>query len=583
MSCIFGIDLGTTNSCIAWLNEGKPEVISIDDSAVVPSVVSFSGQEIIVGHRARNRAFLYPEETISSVKRMMGLQAEVPIRDRSCSPEEVSSHILGYLKSQAQKACGTEVRRAVITVPAYFSDAQRRATQKAGELAGLKVERILNEPTAAALFYEYLGLNEPAGQERNILVYDLGGGTFDVSCLCMSEITEVLSSRGNTGLGGDDFDRAVMERCLERIRGEHGRDLRESKPALARLKHAAEHAKITLSDHPFARILEPMLPVTDQESINLDMELPKSDFETDIQSYLETTRHEVQQALKEAGLSAQSIHEVLPVGGSTRVPAVTRLLEEEFGRSKLPVVDPDLSVAKGAAIQGAIISGSRVSQILIDVTPHSLSTAALVDAYNDVLQCVPIIPRNAQIPVTRSEVFFTIADNQQRVEITVYQGESEVPDENSLIGTVDLALVPAPAGSPVVIEYAYDLNGIIRVTVEQKGYSRKREVNLDSSLRNQNFVLVDFEDDGYEDEPVELGDDPKVPNSGAKEQSQVTNYILQKARSLMERLEARKEESELPELIEDYEQALLGDDENEVDEAEEILIEYLEALEEQGW
>ncbi len=581
MSHIFGIDLGTTNSCIAWLQDGKPEVITIGEDAIVPSVVSFSGQEIIVGHRARNRALLHPEDTVSSVKRMMGLQESVPLRERSCSPEEVSSHILGYMKSQAEEACGTEIHRAVITVPAYFSDAQRRATQKAGELAGLKVERIVNEPTAAALFYEYLGLEELSGQEKNILVYDLGGGTFDVSVLRMSEITEVLASRGNTRLGGDDFDRAVMERCLERIREEQGLDLREYKPVLARLKHAAEQAKITLSDHPFAHIREPMLPVADQESIDFEMELSRSDFEAEIHSYLETTRHEVHQALKEAGLAAESIHQVLPVGGSTRIPAVTRFLEEEFGMSKLPLVDPDLSVAKGAAIQGAIIDGSRVSQILIDVTSHSLSTAALVDPYNEILQCVPIIPRNTQIPVTRSEVFYTIADNQQRVEITVYQGESAVPEENTLIGTLDLALAPAPEGSPVIIEYAYDLNGIIRVKAEQKGFSRKREVDLDSSQRNQNFVSLDFEED-FEDEPLEPADDAEASGSGAQEQSRVTNYILQKARGLLERLETGEEQSELQELIQDYEQALLGDDEDEVDEAEESLVEYLETLEERG-
>jgi len=580
MTQIFGIDLGTTNSCIAWLNNGKPEVISIGEDPIVPSVVSFHGDEIIVGHRARNRALLHSEDTVSSVKRIVGLQDAIPLRDRTCSPEEVSAHILGYMKAQAEEACQTEVQRAVITVPAYFSDAQRRATQKAGELAGLRVERIVNEPTAAALFYEYLGLEDLSDRERNILVYDLGGGTFDVSVLRMGEITEVLASRGNTRLGGDDFDQAVVDRCLERIREEHGRDLRGHKPALARLKHAAEVAKITLSSHPFAQIREPMLPVSDTESIDFEMELSREELEADVHSYLETTRHEVHQALKEAGLKPGDIHSVLPVGGSTRIPAVAQLLEEEFGSSKLPAVDPDLSVAKGAAIQGAIIDGSRVNQILIDVTSHSLSTAALVDASKRLFECIPIIPRNTQIPVTRSEVFYTVSDYQKRVEISVYQGESPEPEENDLIGTIDLALTPAPVNCPITIEYSYDLNGIIRVKAEQKGYSRKREVDLDSSLRNQSFVSLDLEED--EEDLLEEDAASGFSDPEAGQQSRVTNYILQKARSLLERLEAREEQSELQGLIRDYEQALLGKDEEAVDEAEESLVEYLETLEERG-
>ena len=584
MTDIYGIDLGTTNSCICRLVEGVPEIVPVEGSPVVPSVVSFEGGEPIVGQKARNRALLYPQETVASVKRMMGEQESVHVGGRYQTPEELSSHILDYLKRSAEKEDGRTVERVVITVPAYFSDAQRRATRQAGEMAGLRVERVLNEPTAAALFYDSLGLEDSRSDaERTVLVYDLGGGTFDVSVLRLGEITEVLASTGNTKLGGDDFDQAIMERCLERIQSDSDLDLSWHRAALTRLKHAAEQAKITLSDHPFAGISEPLLPTPEGESVDLDLELSREEFERDLSSYLESTRDEVHRALREAGVHREDVHWVLPVGGSTRLPAVIRLLEEEFGSSRMPVVDPDLSVAKGAAIQGGIIEGSHVGQILIDVTSHSLSTLALVDRLRGTLKCVPIISRNTQIPVTRSEVFQTVLPEQERVEVTVYQGESEDPEENELIGTLDLALAPAPEGTPVTVEFSYDLNGIIRVNVEQKGYSRKREVDMDSSRREQSFISLDdgeMDQEPLPDEEENPETDPSLFDSERK--GQVTNYILKKARGLLESLDREEERSELGTLIRDYENALQDGDEDTVDDTEEALVDFMEKIEERN-
>ncbi|WP_291323236.1 Hsp70 family protein [Desulfonatronospira sp.] len=570
MKTIFGIDLGTTNSCISRLNQGKPEVISIHGSLLVPSVVSFDPAETIVGSRAKNREVLHPETTVSSVKRIMGTSEKIIIQEREYTPEDISSYILEYLKNQAGEICQEEVESVVITVPAYFTDAQRRSTQKAGEAAGLKVERIINEPTAASLFYNHMDSAQRSDKSESlVLVYDLGGGTFDVSVLRLGELSEVLASTGNTRLGGDDFDQAIVNLCLEQIMQNHGTDLRQYRPALARLKDAAEKAKITLSSHPFTTIQETLIPNPANHDIDLSLEITRDEFQSMIFPYLQTTRKEMDRALQEASLSAGDIDSVLLVGGSTRIPAVTALLEEYFGPSCMPPVDPDLSVAKGAAIQGGIISGSHIQQVLIDVNPHTLSTEVLENIENMRLKCVPIIPRNTQIPVTRSELFYTVIPYQRLVRVGVYQGESRVPEENTQIGALDLQLSPSPAGTPVQIEYSYDLNGIIRVRVEQKGYSVKREVDLDSSRQNQMFLVVDMEsepdmEDDFEETPFQ--------------EQQTTNYILHKARGILEGLSDEARKNTLSSLIKHYETSLQRDDEDAVDEAEEALVDYMDEL-----
>ncbi len=579
MTSIFGIDLGTTNSCISLLREGKPEVIPVDGSPIVPSVVSFDGDSVIVGQRARNRALLYPEQTIASIKRRMGESDPVEIAGQSYSPEQISAHILTYLKEQAESRLGEAVQNVVITVPAYFSDVQRRATRAAGELAGLKVERIINEPSAAALFYNHLQLKEPAGNgEQLALVYDLGGGTFDVSVLRIGEITEVLASTGNTRLGGDDFDQKILEFCVDHIKTRHHLDPRPHRPAMARLLAAAERAKIGLSSAPYVRIEEALLPVGDDKTINISLELSRERFEDMIQDYLDATRDEVSKALGEANLAAADIHQVLLVGGCTRIPAVIRLMDEMFGPSRKPPVDPDLCVAKGAAIQGGIITGQSCEHVFIDVTAHSLGTAALSGEFDRRLQVIPIIPRNTKVPVRRSELFYTIAPEQDGVEVTVYQGESPEPEECELIGKIGLRLMPAPAHCPILIEYAYDLDGIIHVRVEQKGYSKMKEANLDSRRRGQQFGDV-LEDEVIDLDLDDLDDDGDEPDD-AETSPQLLNYILQKARNALEEMQnsGNSAADELRKLIATYEQALGEEDDDAVEEAEERLLDFLDEL-----
>ncbi|WP_045218775.1 Hsp70 family protein [Desulfonatronum thioautotrophicum] len=578
MKSIFGIDLGTTNSCISLLRDGKPEVIQVDGSPIVPSVVSFDGDSIIVGQRARNRALLYPEQTVASIKRHMGETVSMDIAGRSLSPEQISASILSYLKEQVENQLDETVTDVVITVPAYFSDAQRRATRMAGELAGLNVERIINEPSAAALFYNHLQLDEPAGNgEQLALVYDLGGGTFDVSVLRIGEITEVLASTGNTRLGGDDFDQKILEFCIDHINTKHHLDPRPHRPAMARLLAAAEQAKIGLSSAPFVQIEEALLPVGADKTIDISLELSRERFVDMIQDYLEATRDEVRKALSEASLKTRDIHQVLLVGGCTRIPAVIQLMDEMFGTSRKPPVDPDLCVAKGAAIQGGIITGQSCEHVFIDVTAHSLGTAALTGEFERRLEVVPIIPRNTQVPVRRSELFYTVAPEQDAVKVEVYQGESPEPEECELIGKIGLRLVPAPVKCPILIEYAYDLDGIIHVRVEQKGYSKMKEANLDSQRRGQQFGdLLDDEtidlDLGDSDEDGELADTEASP--------QLLNYILQKARNALDEMQksGNSAADELRMLIETYEQALGDGDDDAVEEAEERLLDYLDEL-----
>ncbi len=574
MKKIFGIDLGTTNSCISWLNNGKPEVISIQGSPLVPSVVSFDPEEVIVGTRAKNRELIHSDTTVSSVKRIMGTDEQLDINGKSYTPEDISSYILDFLKTQAREVCGHKVENVVITVPAYFSDAQRRATRNAGEQAGLKVERIINEPTAASLFYTHaIDKQITDDNEKNILVYDLGGGTFDVSVLRMGKLNEVLASSGNTRLGGDDFDDALVKLCLDRIMKSYGIDLRGYRPAIARLKAAAEQAKVYLSFHAYALIEEALIPNPEDKDIDLSFEVTRENFEDLIDPFLQITRNEMDKALNESGLKAADIDNVLLVGGSTRIPAVVALLEDYFGSACLPLVDPDLSVAQGAAIQGGIITGEHVHQILIDVNPHTLSTTAMVSIEDNTIKCVPIIPRNTQIPVTRSNLFYTIVHNQKLVRVEVYQGESEDPLENTLIGSLDLLLSPAPLHSPVRIEYSYDLNGIIKVKVEQKGYSARREIDLDSARQNQMFLEVDLE--------AELDEfDQEINDKDADEE--VTNYILHKSRDILESLTDEAEINTLGALIADYAKSLKGNDEDLVDDTEGALIDYLDELQERS-
>jgi molecular chaperone DnaK len=575
---IFGIDLGTTNSCLALLEPGGPRAVEIDGQAIVPSVVSLDRAtgEVIVGQRAHNRLVLDPEATVRSIKRQMGGSEPVRLGDRALLPEEIAAEILRFLKEQGGRACGREVRRAVITVPAYFGDAQRRATVRAGELAGLEVVRILNEPTAAALVYDRVemravgGGDVPGSRDRRsqaaqrILVYDLGGGTFDVSVVEIGgEVNEVRSSCGNNRLGGDDFDLLLTEHLLQAVREHHGVDLGAgpgSGRALARLRNAAEQAKIDLSSQPYTRVMEEALA----PGVHLDLEVDRATFEGMIQHHLDSTLAEVDRALDEARLDPGRLDRVVLVGGSTRIPRIVEMLQERFDCPVDHAVDPALGVALGAALQGAILGGQVFDQILVDVAAHSLGIKTLGNTFGSPLgpagadHFSTVIRRNTQIPTTRSEVYFTMVDGQRIVAVEVYQGESELCSQNTLIGEFPFELAPAPAGSPVVVEFSYDLDGIIRVVVSQKDEDRRKEVTLSTRGLGEDAVMA-------------AGPRP------------VDNYILRKARRMAESLPDGPLSERLLAAAAAYETGLAEEAEgsHELDRVENELLERLHEAEEE--
>jgi molecular chaperone DnaK len=571
MSKIYGIDLGTTNSCISVLKEGRPYTIPVDGNGIVPSVVSLDGTALLVGRKAWNRAAAFPEQSIRSVKRFMGTTEKLKLGDKEYEPEDISAMILRYLCDEAHKIEGHQVERVVITVPAYFSDAQRRATMEAGKRAGLTVERIINEPTAAALFYDHIlasggeSKDEDSAKgssEQYALVYDLGGGTFDVSVLHMGEIIEVLASTGDTHLGGDDFDKRIVTRLLQEIKQKENVDLEDYVPALARLNAVAERAKISLSEKASVRVEETRIPTPKGKSCTVSMEFSREEFEAMTEDFVDRTVASVEKAMEEAQLSPDKIEKVLLVGGMTRMPAISARLEQIFGGARMPVVDPDLSVSNGASIQGGIISGENCEQILVDVTPHTLSLESLAYDYEH-LECTPIIPRNTQIPVTRARTFSTISHHQRAAELKVFQGESRFPRENTLIGETFLELAPAEAGCPILVEYSYDLNGIVHLVAEQKGYSRKTEIRIDS--RNPQLFSSQGLEEIEEDEDDETEESPNA-----------VNFVTQRARNLIAKMEAGAKKDALEEALANYEKALLDDDEA-VDEVEDELLALIEA------
>ncbi|MDR3204185.1 MAG: Hsp70 family protein [Deltaproteobacteria bacterium] len=584
---IFGIDLGTTNSCISVLENNAARVIPIEGTGIVPSVVSLNGQEFLIGRKALNRAVAFPEESVRSVKRLMGTDKTIELGQKSLRPEEISSMILGYLKEEASRLEKIEVQRAVITVPAYFSDAQRRATIEAGELAGLKVERIVNEPTAAALFYDLVkveGPQRPSSKNwKYALVYDLGGGTFDVSILKLGEIVEVIASTGDTELGGDDFDKLLSERLKDRILITHKVDLSGYPPAMARLRAAAEKAKIELSVKGSVMVEEALIPTPEKgKTVSVSMEVTRTELEIMAEPLLRLTMEYVSKALNEASLITSNIDRVIMVGGMTRMPIITKNLSDYFGYAQLPAVDPDLSVSYGAAIQGGLITGESAEQILVDVTAHTLSTESLSmeKSKGFTLLCVPIIPRNTPIPAVRSRVFYSINDRQKEAMVTVFQGESEIPKENTLIGKKILALAPAPEGSPIEIEFSYDLNGVVHVVAEQRGFSRRVELRVDSRSPDD-FVQYNLstqgqnngDDDDDESEDAEL--DTKTEDQGIDLR---VNLVVRRAQQLIEKLEPGPKRDQLEAMTLTYRKALVNEnsDEGELDKLEEELLKVID-------
>ena len=489
---IVGIDLGTTNSEIAIYRNGRPDVLGDEQGRVIlPSVVGLSQTgELLVGDEARNQFLLYPERTVRSIKRRMGSNDRVRLGERDYTPQEISAIILSRLKAIAQQRLGQPVQKAVITVPAYFSDAQRQATREAGEIAGLEVVRIINEPTAAALVYE-----AAQHQGKRILVYDLGGGTFDVSVVRIEAgVVEVISTHGNNHLGGDDFDHKIVEHLLDHLKIKHGVDVASQPQAMARILRSAETAKKHLSDHPYARIEEEYLTEHNGTPVNLDLELSRDGYEEMIMPFIEETLGAIHIALESAGLTSSQVDEILLVGGATRTPLIRRRLLEAFGKEPRGEVDPDLCVAMGAAIQGAAMAGTEVSAVLVYVTPYTFGTSALGELNGEFYPYtyVPIIPKNTPIPVHRSEVFFTAVDGQTTVEVRIYQGENEDAQENIKIGEFRVdGLSRAPAGSPVILDLALDRDGILQVTAREKKTGLERRITIDKAMSRYGQAELD--------------------------------------------------------------------------------------------
>ena len=480
---IVGIDLGTTNSEIAIYRGARPEVLMDElGRKILPSVVGVGETgDLLVGEDARNQLILYPERTIKSIKRQMGSNDKVHLAGCEYTPQEISAIILKRLKHIAEQSLGQPVRKAVITVPAYFSDTQRQATREAGEIAGLEVVRIINEPTAAALVYE-----AAQHQGKRILVYDLGGGTFDASIVRIEAgVVEVISSHGNNHLGGDDFDHKIVEHILDHLRIKQGVDVSDQPKAMARLLRSAEAAKKHLSDHPYARIEEEYLTETAGKPTHLVLELSREEYEGMIAPFIGETLAAIHVALESASLTSSQIDEILLVGGATRTPLIRRRLREAFAREARGEVDPDLCVALGAAIQGGAIAGAEVSAVLVDVTPYTFGTSALGELNGEFYpyQYVPIIPKNTAIPVHKSDVFFTVTDDQNTVEVRVYQGENADALENIQIGEFRVeGLSKAPAGNPIILDLALDRDGILNVSAKEKNTGLERRITIDRAM-----------------------------------------------------------------------------------------------------
>jgi molecular chaperone DnaK len=551
---VVGIDLGTTNSVIAWMKpDGSIEVIpNAEGSRLTPSIVAFTKTgEILVGEPAKRQMILNSERTIKSIKRKMGSDYKVRIDDKEYTPQQISAYILMKMKKDAEQYLGGRIKKAVITCPAYFNDAQRQATKEAGQIAGFEVLRIINEPTAAALAY---GLEKK--KEQKVLVYDLGGGTFDVSILEISEgVIQVIATSGNNHLGGDDFDQRIIDWLAEEFKKQHGIDLREDKQALQRLRDAAEKAKIELSTKLETDISLPYIAATSSGPLHLETRLTRSLYESLVRDLVEMTRGPIERALGDAKLSPRDIDEVILVGGMTRTPMVQRLIYEVFGKEPNKSVNPDEAVAIGAAIQAAILAGSAKDKdiVLVDVTPLTLG----IEVKGGLME--PIIPRNTTIPVRKSKIFTTAEDFQTEVEIRVYQGERAMARDNIFLGSFRLVdIPPAPRGVPQIeVTFDIDSDGIVHVSAKDLASNKEQSMVVTGrhKLREDEIKKMVEEAQRYEEQDKRKREEVELKNKADDLAYSVNKMLKEHGGKLPQDLKDRLES-----LVKDLRDAINRDD-----------------------
>lgn len=565
MAKVIGIDLGTTNSVVSVMEGGDPTVIAnAEGNRTTPSIVAFAKNgERLVGETAKRQAVTNPERTIASIKRYMGSDHKVEIDGKTYTPQDISAMILAKLKADAESYLGEKVTEAVITVPAYFSDAQKQATKDAGKIAGLDVKRIINEPTAASLAY---GLDKETGSHK-ILVYDLGGGTFDVSILELGDgVFEVLATNGDTKLGGDDFDNAVLDFLAESFAKEHGVDLKKDKMSLQRLKEAAEKAKIELSSAQTTNINLPFITVTNEGPLHLNMDLTRAKFDQLTADLVKRTIEPMNKAMKDAGVSNNEIEKVILVGGSTRIPAVQEEVKKVTGKDPFKGINPDECVAIGAAIQAGVLTGEVHDVLLLDVTPLSLSIETLGGV------ATKLIERNTTIPTKKSQIFSTAADNQTAVDIHVLQGEREMAAGNITLGRFQLTgIAPAPRGIPQIeVTFDIDANGIVNVSAKDKGTGKEQKITITSSTKLSD---EEIEEKVREAEKYAEEDKKRKEETETRNKAEALVYDTEKSLKDLEDKLSDSEKSEVEAAKEDLKKALEDGNVDEIKDKTDKLTE----------